>query len=212
VSNPFQFDVRYRQSGIYVILNLANGKFYLGSAVKISQRWHHHLSSLRRGVHENPYLQAAWKKYGEDNFQFEVVERVEDSFWLTAREQVWINETRCFDRTIGYNLCQQAGSRLGVPVSSATRAILRFQHLGKKLSPETVQKIKLATKIACNTVAFRGAVSSRVSGDKNAMWGKTHSSEVKKQLSEQKKIESHERFHTFPILHPKCSFCVGVSQ
>src|SRR5215204_1623671 len=61
-------------SGIYQIKCTSNGKFYIGSAVDVLNRCEHHRSSLRRGDHRNAHLQAAWIKYGEDHFEFTVLE------------------------------------------------------------------------------------------------------------------------------------------
>lgn len=47
---------RKEPSGVYVITNLVNGKFYIGSSVGINTRWWNHLVDLRNGTHENPHL------------------------------------------------------------------------------------------------------------------------------------------------------------
>ena len=64
----------HSQSGIYKIVNAANGKYYLGSTNRLSYRWYRHRMNLRSGKHKNPHLQSAWNKYGDANFQFFVVE------------------------------------------------------------------------------------------------------------------------------------------
>lgn len=53
------------KSGIYRIVNLANDKFYIGSAVNLERRWYMHRNRLNAGKHRNAHLQAAWSKYGE---------------------------------------------------------------------------------------------------------------------------------------------------
>jgi len=53
-------------SGIYQIKNTLNGKFYVGSAVNIKQRWSTHISSLNKNNHHSGHLQNAWNKYGVD--------------------------------------------------------------------------------------------------------------------------------------------------
>jgi GIY-YIG catalytic domain len=55
--------------GVYQIRCKRNGKFYVGSAVNLRTRWDTHRRDLRRGSHHNPYLQLAWKLYGEINFE-----------------------------------------------------------------------------------------------------------------------------------------------
>ena len=63
-------------SGIYIILNKINNKYQVGSSVKLNNRNGQHWSLLRCNKHGNPKLQNAWNKYGEENFEFHVVELV----------------------------------------------------------------------------------------------------------------------------------------
>lgn len=97
------------KSGVYQILCIPTGKIYIGSAVDLHARWEHHRNSLRRGIHRNPYLQKAWEKYGEKSFEFTVLEFV-DAAELLPAEQEWIDNTRCTDRKIGFNIYDIAGS------------------------------------------------------------------------------------------------------
>ena len=98
-----------RPSGVYQIRCNTNGKIYIGSAVNMSARWAHHWRSLQRGVHRNQHLQQAWNKYGEENFEFAVLEYVTLAFLLRA-EQEWIDRCQCTDRKIGFNIYPIAGS------------------------------------------------------------------------------------------------------
>ena len=58
-----------RASGVYAILNLFDGKIYIGSAKYIKSRfgWHHR--ALENNKHHNILLKRAWDKYGEDSFK-----------------------------------------------------------------------------------------------------------------------------------------------
>lgn len=96
-------------AGVYQIYCIPTGKIYIGSAVHIQHRWKQHCHRLNRGNHQNIYLQAAWNKYGEENFAFLVLEFVEKSNLLRA-EQEWIDKTKCTDRNIGFNIYETAGS------------------------------------------------------------------------------------------------------
>ena len=98
-----------RASGVYQIHCIPTGKIYVGSAVNLRERWYKHRWRLRRGEHVNRYLQQAWVKYGEQNFEFTVLEFVDRNNLLTT-EQAWIDQTRCADRNIGFNICDTAGS------------------------------------------------------------------------------------------------------
>lgn len=98
-----------RRSGIYQIRCKVNGKIYVGSAVNLAGRWYLHRRNLRQRTHHNLHLQQAWDKYGEENFEFSVLEFVGASDLLKS-EQAWIDATGCTDRKIGFNIFPLAGS------------------------------------------------------------------------------------------------------
>jgi group I intron endonuclease len=110
-------------SGVYQICCIPTGKIYVGSAVNLRKRQRDHINSLRWGIHENIYLQRAWNKYGEANFDFTILEFV-DASDLLRMEQVWIDRTNCTDRRIGFNICPIAASPLGVKRSPETRSAI----------------------------------------------------------------------------------------
>lgn len=58
-------------SGVYAIRCPAGA--YVGRTRDMRVRWANHRAVLRRGKHHSRRLQAAWDKYGESAFQFEVV-------------------------------------------------------------------------------------------------------------------------------------------
>ena len=55
--------------GIYLITNLVNGKQYVGQSIGIAHRWIEHKNSK-----ENYPISKAIRKYGKDNFKFEIIE------------------------------------------------------------------------------------------------------------------------------------------
>ena len=94
-------------SGIYKIVNIVNGNFYIGSSSNIQKRRQKHFRYLRNGEHENKHLQNAFNKYGDSAFIFEVIKYVEQS-QLLEEEQVLLNEH--FGKPYFYNICGTAGS------------------------------------------------------------------------------------------------------
>lgn len=128
------------KSGIYKIVNTANGKAYIGSSFVLTRRWNRHVRELRGGIHPNAKLQAAWSKYGETSFEFCVVEYVDESL-LIEREQHWID---C--ESPEYNICRTAGNTAGVRPDAAAREKMAAAKRGKPRSLETRQKISAYQK------------------------------------------------------------------
>lgn len=67
--------MREKIACIYAIVNTVNGRRYIGSTSDWTVRQSGHLSMLRRGVHENSYLQHSWTKHGEKHFLLVLIER-----------------------------------------------------------------------------------------------------------------------------------------
>lgn len=133
-------------SGIYRITCTANGKIYIGSAMDFNKRWKNHRVGLNNNNHSNRHLQAAWNKYGKDAFIFEIIEFVMP--WsVLDREQYWLDKLKPYNRTIGFNIAENATAPTAgltftrnIPVSDETKAKLRAANIGKKQSPETIEK------------------------------------------------------------------------
>lgn len=78
-------------SGIYKITYIPTEECYIGKSVDIGNRWKNHIKSAfgLEGVADSVF-QRALKKYGVENFTFEILEEVEQSK-LSEREQFWID-------------------------------------------------------------------------------------------------------------------------
>lgn len=129
---------RLNASGIYSIVNLLDGKLYIGSAVNIRARWYEHRQDLRDGTHHCKPLQHAFAKYGAESFVFRVIEYC-DADHCVNREQYWMDRTECFNRQKGYNIRAFAWSALGYEATPETRAKLSAANMGKKPSEENRQ-------------------------------------------------------------------------
>lgn len=114
------------KSGIYKILNIITGLFYIGSSVNATIRWKEHKWELRNDKHANKYLQNAWNKYGAENFQFQIIEYCE-RLKRIEREQYWINLTQCYERHIGYNLRKVASGKFAYARPTKTKAAFRIK-------------------------------------------------------------------------------------
>jgi group I intron endonuclease len=130
------------RGGIYNIINIHNGKHYLGSAVKLRKRWSTHRSRLNAGLHPNRHLQHAWHKYGEEAFEFAVIEYVDSPPQLIHIEQLYLDA--CWPSGNLYNVLSTAGSALGRKRSTETRRKMSATHTGHQISQETRTKLSIA--------------------------------------------------------------------
>lgn len=60
--------------GIYTITNIKNGRVYVGESFDIESRWKLHASQLRSKTHINYLLQRDYNKYGNECFEYNIVQ------------------------------------------------------------------------------------------------------------------------------------------
>ena len=144
-------------SGIYIIINKINCKYYVGSSKNIYKRWNSHISSLKRREHGNKHLQSAFNKYGEDSFSMFLIEKCELNS-LLLKEEYWINKLQ--SHIYGYNIQQNPLRPL----------------LGKKLSEETKHKLSIS-KIG-NKNPMYGRKVSQKQKEKMSLLGKQSKKKV----------------------------------
>lgn len=90
--------------GIYKITNLINGKIYVGQSIDITDRWKQHIYKAfnhNERAFDSPIHQA-FRKYGKDNFRFEVLEECSANE-LDNRERYWIKKLNSLSPN-GYNI------------------------------------------------------------------------------------------------------------
>jgi len=78
-----------KNAGVYLIKNKINKKIYIGSTICFKDRWIKHLSG--KG---NIHLFNSIKKYGLENFEFEILELIDvltDRNLLYEKEQKWMD-------------------------------------------------------------------------------------------------------------------------
>lgn len=104
-------DIRYK-AGVYIITNKINGKYYVGGAINLYDRFRLHIADLKRNKHFNSYLQRSINKHGIDSFLFEILQEypVEIVFEM---ETLWITLLNATDKNTGYNRDKIAKTRKG---------------------------------------------------------------------------------------------------
>lgn len=115
--------------GIYMIINKITGEVYIGQTKNFAQRRTRHLRKLRdKEYRQFNKLYPAMEKYGEENFEFKLIEECAEEE-LFEKEAQWIEYYKSVE--IGYNVLPSAHSGL------------KYWQ-GKKRYPETNRKISLA--------------------------------------------------------------------
>jgi group I intron endonuclease len=104
----------HKKCGIYCIRNIVNNKVYIGKSKNIYQRiiQHKHLLKIK-SKDENEYLINSYHKYGDENFEYFVLEFLENDEKLVAeRELYWIKIYNSLNPTKGYNLRSDSNSKM----------------------------------------------------------------------------------------------------
>lgn len=184
-------------SGIYRIINRLNEKSYIGSSQNISRRWYLHRAALRRNRHHSVYLQRAWNKYGEAAFEFELI-RLADPSQLLIEEEKAIVEFQP-----EYNVGGVSGgdliSRHPHREAICQKISLAIKKRYASMSADERDKLALRksrnpnwrggrTFCKCGARKPGSAASCQKCRDMtssgNPFYGKTHSAESKRKMSE----------------------------
>lgn len=138
---------------IYQIRNTINDAVYIGSVLKRDPqlRWHNHRRDCRGNYHHSPHFQRAWNKYGESNFVFEILEKVDDPNNVLPREQWYLDDRKKnYPPNLNYNVLWTAGSPQGRKWSVAMRKKLSEAHKGMRNTPESIAKQVATWASKCN--------------------------------------------------------------
>lgn len=150
-------------SGIYGVIHRDTGRAYVGHSRDIRARKSKHLHRARRGFSGKFY--NAVRKYGEDAFDFEVLERCEASE-LLAREKFYIQFLDAVNN--GFNMAAEPErSRFGVKASAETNAKVSAALTGKKRKPFTAEHLANMSAVGKSRMAdpsLRESLSAKIKG------------------------------------------------
>lgn len=174
---------------IYCATCLPTGKLYFGQTKKtVEHRWREHINEA---VREDYKFHRAIRKYGEENFLVEVVIEIMSSNKEELKAKLDYIERRLikrFDtRRNGYNSTDGGDGCYGLTITEETREKLRLSHLGKPVLESTRKKIGKAhrgmkrSKETCERIRLSHL------GEKNPLYGKKHSEETRRKISESMK-------------------------
>lgn len=191
----------------YKITNLINGKIYIGQTKKtLEQRLRTHWYSANKG--STYTLHKAIRKYGIENFKIELLFEFTTRLECDIKEIELIAENNSINKKIGYNSAK--GGSGGDLLSNHPNKIeiikkqIKSREIFFKNNPSENERRNAQLRKAyddnksniCNSIKNRWAdenfkkeyIENNLIGDKNPFYGKHHSDETKKILSDKLKI------------------------
>lgn len=191
--------------GVYLIQNLqVDSHFYVGSTSKsFAKRWAQWRLDLKAG-RGNPHLINAWNYYGEESFEFTILQELpeipgetieEKKARVLAAEQEWIDSLQPY-----YNWNPVAGSRLGSQQSEETKEKI-------KAGMSTIEaQAKMSEAQTARFAAMTDDEKEQMYASQRGM--KKHSEEWKKQLSE----TANERLNNPESVAKRAATKTGVKR
>lgn len=155
---------------VYKITNLINNKVYIGKTILFprEKRLKYHLQIAKHKYKRTySYIHKAMNKYGFENFKFEVIEECISETEALVRESFYIKEYNSKNSEFGYNLTDGGDGISGYKYLEEDLEALRIRASNRK------EKLK---------------------GAGNPFYGKKHSEETKKIISEKRKNASKENY------------------
>jgi group I intron endonuclease len=130
---------------IYKVENLINGKVYIGKTIQsLKRRKTEHLSYSRR--EKGNIFHRAIKKYGEENFKWEVIAESNSEIELNELEKKYIKEFDSKNRKKGYNLTDGGEGLSGYCYSEEQKKNISLKSKGRKWSEDSKKRMSLKMK------------------------------------------------------------------
>ena len=155
--------------GVYKIYNTLSGRYYIGYSTNINRRFTIHRSKLKQNCHDNIFLQRAYNLDGEDKINYNIIHICNKEDEAKEIELEYLSDLSI--RNIIYNL--------------------NYNNSGGDLLTNHPDKEKIREKIVNShketlskmTLEERKEKYGKF-GENNGMYGKTHTEEVRKKISD----------------------------
>lgn len=153
-----------------MIVNQANGKYYIGKTVRNALNAYLNMQITNAfnpsGKTKKPHLYNAIRKYGADKFRIHsLMSTLPNDDAICQQEEFLINLFKARDPKVGYNITGGGRGRRG------------------KKSPEEIEKIRLKNAGRKHTAQARKNMSDAHKGQTPWITGKRHNSETRLKMS-----------------------------
>lgn len=162
--------------GIYMIRCKINGKCYVGQSTNIKSRWRSHKYNLKHNKHSSKEMNKDWNAYGEDNFEFKIIQRCTKDE-LEELEKKYTIEFKAYDGGYnqiigsyreGYVYTEEQKKKVGESVSGEKNGFYGKQH-----TEETKNKISKKKKGIKLSEEHKKRISEGIKGENNPFYGKS---------------------------------------
>lgn len=153
---------------VYILTLKTSGMFYIGSTQNFDRRLKEHFSSLKNNCHHNKLLQKAW--FNDEKICFSLIP-------MSTRQECYDFEDALI-KSLSKSNCSNKLTNIGL---SALGGDNLTRHPDRN---EIIEKITITSNNIFNSMTpeYRKEKYGRI-GEKNGMFGKTHTPEVRRVLS-----------------------------
>ena len=162
--------------GVYKISNLVSDRYYIGYSKNINKRFCVHRCKLKNSCHDNIFLQRAYNLDGEDKFIYEIIHRCNTEKEAKEIELQYLTDLSIRDKLYNLNYNNSGGDLL-------------TNHPDKESIREKIIKSCAETMSKMNSEERKQKYAKN--GERNGMYGKTHTEEARKIFSEVHKGNSY---------------------
>lgn len=155
--------------GVYKISNVLSDRYYIGYSKNINRRFCVHRCKLKNSCHDNIFLQRAYNLDGEDKFIYEIIHRCNTEKEAKEIELQYLTDLSIRDKLYNLNYNNSGGDLL---TNHPDKESIKDKIL--KTCAETISKMSSEER-----KQKYGNI-----GERNGMYGKTHTEEARKIFSE----------------------------
>ena len=181
---------------IYKITNIVNGKVYVGQTIQKNpkMRWYEHCACARSG--KKSYLYDSIRKYGVENFCWEIIDQAGTIEELNAKEGQWVDYYRNLGIVV-YNNREAGGNKTHSPES--IERMRRSQQQAHARRRENNNGVERHSKPRVH----KGKTGLWTRSDGGSMKGKTMSLTTKEKIRQVQIERSGTRGKTWTLVNGK---------
>jgi group I intron endonuclease len=120
---------------VYKATNISNGKIYIGKTIRTlshAKARHHQRARFAWKYGTQSRFYSAIRKYGEENFSWEIIFVGNSDEDIQAAERRYIAELKSYDKSLGYNMTPGGDGGAGKTLSSQHKQKLRIAFSGQR--------------------------------------------------------------------------------